>query len=87
MPCLLLVVGLAFPRVVLLLLFFFTTFIQRAYQGLLLPLIGFLILPLTTLIYAWIVNSGAHVAGIYLVAIVLCVVADLGLIGHGATRR
>lgn len=87
MPCLLLVLGLAFPRVVLLLLFFFTDFLSRAYHGLLLPLLGFIFLPLTTLIYAWIVNSGAPVAGIYLVAIVICVVADLGLIGHGATRR
>ncbi|MCU1257429.1 MAG: hypothetical protein JWO80_314 [Bryobacterales bacterium] len=87
MPCLLLILGLAFPRLVLLLLFFFTDFLSRAYHGLLLPLLGFIFLPLTTLIYAWIVNSGAPVSGFYLVAIVICVVADLGLIGHGATRR
>jgi hypothetical protein len=87
MPCLLLILGLAFPRLVLLLLFFFTDFLSRAYHGLLLPLLGFIFLPLTTLIYAWIVNSGAPVAGFYLVALVICVVADLGLIGHGATRR
>jgi hypothetical protein len=87
MPCLVLVLGLAFPRLVLVLLFLFTNFISRAYHGLLLPLLGFIFLPLTTLIYAWIVNSGAQVSGAYLVAIVIGVVVDLGLIGHGATRR
>lgn len=86
MPCLLLVLGLAFPRLVLVLLFLFTNFL-RAYNGLLLPLLGFIFLPLTTLIYAWILNSGAHVAGPYLVAIIIGVVVDLGLIGHGASRR
>ncbi len=87
MPCLLLVLSLAFPRLVLVLLFFFSTFLQRAYHGLLLPLVGFFVLPLTTLVYAWVVNSGGTVTGMYLVVIVICVVADLGLIGHGATRR
>lgn len=80
----LLLVGIAFPRLVLLLLFFFTQFLDRAYHGLLIPLIGFLFLPLTTLIYAWIINSGGTPQGLYLVAIILCVLADLGLIGHTA---
>jgi uncharacterized oligopeptide transporter (OPT) family protein len=83
----LLILGIAFPRAVLLLLFFFTNFLSRAYQGLLLPLLGFFFLPLTTLIYAWIVNSGASVQGIYLVAVVICVLADLGLIGQTARSR
>ena len=76
----LLLIGIAFPRFVLLVLFFFTRFLDRAYHGLLIPLIGFLFLPLTTLVYAWIVNSGASVQGLYLVAVIICVLADLGLI-------
>jgi hypothetical protein len=83
----LLILGIAFPRLVLALLFFFTNFLSRAYHGLLIPLLGFLFLPLTTLIYAWIVNSGASVQGLYLVAIVVCVVVDLGLVGHTARSR
>jgi hypothetical protein len=82
----LLIVGIAFPRLILVLLFFFTNFLDRAYHGLLIPLLGFLFLPLTTLIYAWIVNSGGSASGIYLVALVICVAADLGLIGHTASR-
>ena len=83
----LLILGIAFPRAVLLLLFFFTNFLSRAYQGVLLPLLGFLFLPLTTLVYAWIVNTGAAVGGIYLVAVIVCVLVDLGLIGHTTRSR
>jgi hypothetical protein len=83
----LLILGLAFPRAVLLLLFFFTNFLARAYQGLLLPLLGFFFLPLTTLVYAWIVNTGGGIYGLYGVAIAICVLVDLGLIGHTARSR
>jgi hypothetical protein len=87
MPCFLVILGLIFPRLILALLFFFTHYLDRAYQGFLLPLLGFFFLPLTTLIYALIINSGNQVQGLYLVAIILCVVADLGLIGGGAKSR
>ena len=78
---------LALPRVVLLLVFLLTTFIMRAYHGMQTPLLGFFFLPLTTLVYAWIVNSGASVQGLYLAAIIICVLADLGLLGHTARGR
>ena len=78
---------LALPRVVLLLVFLFTTFIMRAYHGMQTPLLGFFFLPLTMLVYAWIVNSGASVQGIYLAAIIICVPADPGLLGHTAGGR
>ena len=83
----LLILGLAFPRLVLVVLFFFTTFLDRAYHGLLIPLLGFIFLPLTTLVYAWIVNTHAVVQGLYLVAIIICILVDLGLIGHTARSR
>jgi hypothetical protein len=87
MPCLLLIVGIAFPRLILALLFFFTNYLERPYHGLLVPLLGFLFLPLTTLIYAIIINSGHRPDGIYLVAIVICVLADLGFLGGGVRSR
>ena len=80
----LLILGIAFPRLVLALLFLFTNFLSHAYHGLLIPLLGFFFLPLTTLIYAWVVNIGARPEGLYLVAIIICVLADLGLIGQSA---
>jgi hypothetical protein len=87
MPCLLLLVTLAFPRLALVLLFLFTTFLERAYHSLLLILLGFVFLPLTTIVYAWIVNGHYPVGGVYLVALIIAVLADLGLLGHGYSRR
>jgi len=87
MPCLLLVVTLAFPRLVLVLMFLFSNYLERAYHGLILPILGFIFLPLTTIAYAWIVNSHAPIAGVYLVVLILAVVLDVGAVGHGASRR
>jgi hypothetical protein len=87
MPCLLLILFLAFPRIALVLLFLFSHYLQRAYHGLLVPLIGFLFLPLTTLAYAWMVNTGRPTVGINLIILVVAVVIDLGGMGGGAYHR
>jgi hypothetical protein len=87
MPCLIVILALAFPRVVLAVLFFFTSYLDRAYHGLLVPLIGFIFLPVTTLYYAWLVNSGGTPSGIYLIFLILAVVIDLGSLGGGARAR
>jgi hypothetical protein len=87
MPCLLLIVFLAFPRLALVLLFLFSNYLQRAYHGLLLPLLGFLFLPLTTLAYAWMANTGQPTTGINLIILVIAVVIDLGGLGGGAYHR
>ena len=78
MPCLILLIGIAFPRLAIVLLFLFTTFLERAYHSLLLLVLGFIFLPLTTIVYAWIVNGRHPIDGIYLAAIILAVLADLG---------
>ena len=87
MPCLLLILVLAFPRIVLAALFFLSTYIERAYHGLLLPLLGFIFVPLTTLAYAWMVNTNRPIEGINLVILVVAVIVDLGGIGGGARQR
>jgi hypothetical protein len=46
-PCILLILVLAFPRIVLALLFFLSNYLDRAYHGLLIPLLGFIFVPLT----------------------------------------
>jgi len=86
-PCLLLIVFLAFPRIALVVLFLFTDYLQRAYHGLLLPLIGFLFLPLTTLAYAWMMNTRQPIAGINLVILIIAVVVDLGGLSGGEYHR
>ena len=87
MGCLLLILFLAFPRVALVLLFLFSNYLQRAYHGLILPIIGFLFLPLTTLAYAWMANTGRPTSGVNLLILIVAVVIDLGGLGHGASRR
>ena len=86
--CLGAVLALLAPRVVLVLLFFFTRWLERAYHNqLLLLILGFIFLPITTLVYAWIVNSGAPVAGVYLIAIIVAVILDVGGWGGGHYSR
>ena len=87
MPCLLLLLVLAFPRVILALMFFFSTYLQRAYQGLLIPLLGFFFLPLTTLVYAWMVNNHQAIAGVNLLILVIAAVIDAGGLGGGEWHR
>jgi hypothetical protein len=87
MPCLLLILFLAFPRIALLLLFIFSNYLQRAYHGLILPLLGFLFLPLTTLAYAWMVNTRQPTTGVNLLLLIIAVAIDLGGIGGGEYHR
>jgi hypothetical protein len=87
MPCLLLILFLAFPRIALLLLFIFSNYLERAYHGLILPLLGFLFLPLTTLAYAWIVNTRQPTTGVNLLILIIAVVIDVGGIGGGEYHR
>lgn len=83
MCCPLLLLLVFGPRVVLVILFFLTNYIGHAYHGLLLPLLGFIFLPWTTLAYAWIINSGHSIDGIYLIVLVITVIVDLGAHGGG----
>lgn len=87
MPCLLLILVLAFPRLVLVVMYFFTNYLHRAYEGVLVPLLGFIFLPLTTIAYAWMVNSNRPIEGINLIIIIVAVIIDLGGIGGGSRHR
>ena len=87
MPCLLLILVLAFPRIILAFLFLTSGYLERAYHGLLLPVLGFLFLPLTTLAYAWMINTGQPTAGVNLLILVVAVIVDLGGLSGGEYHR
>jgi hypothetical protein len=87
MPCLLVLVVLAFPRVVLVLMWLTSNYLQRAYHELLIPLLGFLFLPLTTIVYAWLMNTHSPLEGINLLYLIVAVLIDAGGIGGGAWHR
>ena len=87
MPCILLLLVLAFPRVILVLMFLFSNYLGRAYNNLLIPILGFIFLPLTTIVYAWEVNSHMALTGVNLVLLIIAAVIDLGGLGGGYRRR
>jgi hypothetical protein len=87
MPCLFFIFILAFPRAVLVLMFFFSNYLGRAYHGLLIPVLGFFFLPLTTIVYAWLMNSHRGTDGINLIFLIAAVVIDLGGLGGGERYR
>jgi hypothetical protein len=68
-------------------LFFTSNYLQRAYHGLLLPLLGFLFLPLTTLAYAWMTNTRQPIEGINLLILAVAAVIDVGGLGGGEYHR
>jgi hypothetical protein len=87
MPCLLAIFAIAFPRIAMIWLYLTTNFFTRAYQSILVLALGFIFLPLTTILYAWIVNAGHDVSGLYMIAIIVAALFDIGLIGGGEYGR
>ena len=87
MPCLAVLIILAFPRLALVLMYFFSNYLERAYHGLLLPVLGFFFLPLTTIVYAYMVNNGIPTDGAGLIWPILAVLIDLGAMGGGYSSR
>ena len=84
MPCLAALLALISPRLALFVLFLFTNMLDRAYDGWLLPLLGFFLLPWTTLAYAIVWDLGtAKVDGIEWFFVILAFLADLGAYAGG----
>jgi hypothetical protein len=85
MPCLLVLLIVAFPRIVLVMMWLFSHMLDHAYHNLALPLLGFIFLPITTIVYAWMVNGGMPLGGINLVILIVAVLLDAG--SHGSSMR
>ncbi len=87
MPCLLVLLALAFPRLVIVLLWLFSSFFTGVYHGLVIPVLGFLFLPLTLIVYTYIVKTyGGHVGTPQLIALAIAVIVDLGLVSTHRLR-
>jgi hypothetical protein len=83
-PCCLLVLILLSPRLVLALLFFFSRYLTGPYShNLLLLILGFVFLPLTTLVYAWMFHQGMPVEGINVLWLLVAALLDMGMVGGG----
>lgn len=87
MCCVLALLAFLGPRLVIFLLWIFTNYLSRAFDGFLLPLLGFLLLPWTTIAFAIAQNELGGANGIGLLVIALGFLADVGVLGGGARGR
>jgi hypothetical protein len=87
MCCVLVALAFVGPRFALFLLWFFSDYLSRAFDTFLVPFLGFLILPWTTLAYAFAVNTMGGVHDLGLVLVILGILADVGVFGGGARYR
>jgi hypothetical protein len=89
MPCLIALFALISPRLALFFVAVFSDTLSHAFGTWITPLIGFFILPWTTLAYAafWDWGPGRHVYGIEWAFIVVAFLFDLGALGEGRRAR
>ena len=87
MCCLLVLLAFFTPRIVLFILWLFTNYLSRAFDGWVLPTLGFFFLPATTLAYAIAQNELGGLSGLGLVVVLIGIAVDIGLLGGGARQR
>ena len=88
-PCLVALFALISPRLALFLLWIFSNVLSRAFDSWLLPLLGFFLLPWTTLAYAafWDWGPGNHVTGFEWFFVGLAFVIDISAYAGGRLAR
>lgn len=79
--------GLIFPRLVILLLYFLTNWFQGVFDGALLPFLGFLFMPVTVFAYSICYKFTGLWSTTSIVIMVIAVAVDLGLWKNGAKKR
>ena len=87
MCCVFILLAFFTPRIVLFVLLLFTNYLSRAYDGFVLPFLGFLFLPATTLAYAIAQNELGGPNGLGITVVLIGLAVDIGLVGGGASRR
>jgi hypothetical protein len=73
------------PRVAIAFMWLFTNRISAAFGGIILPLVGFFLMPWATLTYALLAPHGLNIFEIAL--LIIAVGVDLGLWGGGVKHR
>jgi hypothetical protein len=86
--CLFGIVAGFFPRVALVIVWIATDLVDRAYSTWVIPLLGLLFLPFTTLVYALVWAPGVHVGnGRWIWVAIAFVVELMGYAGTGRANR
>jgi len=90
MPCLLGCLALSFPRFAVFLVWLLGgNYLSRPFEHWLWPFLGFLFLPLTTLTFAYAMNSignPGQMSPLGWLLVALAALLDLGLVGQGHAR-
>lgn len=88
MPCCVVVLAFFSPRLALVALALLTDTLSRSFDGWLLPLVGFFILPWTTLVYAamWVLGTNT-VEGFEWFVVAFAFLIDIGAYGGTARSR
>ena len=88
MPCIVALIALAFPRVLIVVLWLFTDWFTGVFDSLLWPVLGFIFMPVTMLWYSVVVN---HYSGQWstanIILMVIAIVIDMGSWGGGYRSR
>ena len=87
MGCLIVLMSLIGPRVALGFTWIFTNLVDRAFDGILLPLLGLIFLPWTTFLYVLVYNPVEGVSFLGWVFVVIGLLVDLGSYTAGARKR
>jgi len=88
MGCLVVLLAFISPRLALFAIFLFSDLLSRAFDSWFVPLLGFFLLPWTTLAYAvmWSASSN-QVSGFEWFIVILAFVFDLGSYARGSRER
>lgn len=86
MGCLIFLLALIGPRVALFFTWAFTTYVDRAFDSFVVPVLGFVFLPWTTLVYA-LAYDGRDVSPIGWLFVAVALFADMSSYGASARSR
>jgi hypothetical protein len=87
MGCFVILFALISPRLAIIITWLFSNVLDRAYDSFWVPLLGFFLLPWTTLAYAFTWDSGHAVEGFDWFIVILAFLIDLGSYGSGGRAR
>jgi hypothetical protein len=85
--CLVILLAFLSPRLALVATWLFSDVLGDAFDSWLVPLLGFFLLPWTTLAYVWMWHSGHHVEGLEWFLVGFAFLIDVGAVGGEARRR
>ena len=85
--CFAVLIGAFAPRIGLALLWLFTNIVTRPFESFVVPLLGLIFLPYTTLIYVLVWSPVTGVTGLGWLLVILGFLSDIGSYASGAASR